>query len=99
MPAPYPGRRSQGDLLRARGAPGAPVDQDGGRSLMLEGSEAGCHIGPVSLSVLIQQILFKVDSAPIFVAGGIAAGRMMAHLLMMGPAGVQMGTRFVMSEE
>lgn len=68
-------------------------------ALILEGSEAGGHIGPVSLSVLIQQILFQVDSVPIFVAGGIATGRMMAHLLMMGAAGVQMGTRFVMSEE
>ena len=68
-------------------------------ALILEGSEAGGHIGPVSLSVLIQQILFQVDSVPIFVARGIATGRMMAHLLMMGAAGVQMGTRFVMSEE
>lgn len=71
----------------------------GADALILEGSEAGGHIGPVSLSVLIQQILFKVDSVPIFVAGGIATGRMMAHLLMMGAAGIQMGTRFVMSEE
>ena len=68
-------------------------------ALVLEGSEAGGHIGPVSLTVLIQQILFQVDSVPIFVAGGIATGRMMAHLLMMGAAGIQMGTRFVMSEE
>jgi enoyl-[acyl-carrier protein] reductase II len=68
-------------------------------ALILEGSEAGGHIGPVSLSVLIQQILFTVDSVPIFVAGGIATGRMMAHLLMMGAAGIQMGTRFVMSQE
>ena len=71
----------------------------GADALILEGSEAGGHIGPVALSVLIQQILFEVDSVPIFIAGGIATGRMMAHLLMMGAAGVQMGTRFVMSEE
>jgi len=68
-------------------------------ALILEGSEAGGHIGPVSLTVLIQQILFSVDTVPIFVAGGIATGRMMAHLLMMGASGIQMGTRFVMSEE
>ncbi len=67
--------------------------------LVLEGSEAGGHIGPVSLNVLLQQILFVVDSVPIFVAGGIATGKMMAHLLMMGAAGVQMGTRFVLSDE
>lgn len=71
----------------------------GADALILEGSEAGGHIGPVALSVLIQQILFKVDSVPVFIAGGIATGRMMAHLLMMGAAGIQMGTRFVMSEE
>jgi len=67
--------------------------------LMLEGSEAGGHIGPVTLSVLLQEVLFKIDTVPIFVAGGIATGRMMAHLLMMGAAGIQMGTRFVMSDE
>jgi enoyl-[acyl-carrier protein] reductase II len=36
---------------------------------------------------------------PIFVGGGVATGKMVAHLLTMGAAGVQMGTRFVMSEE
>jgi enoyl-[acyl-carrier protein] reductase II len=71
----------------------------GADALMLEGSEAGGHIGPVALSVLIQQILFQVDDVPVFIAGGIATGRMMAHLLLMGAAGVQMGTRFVMAEE
>ncbi len=68
-------------------------------ALLLEGSEAGGHIGHVSLTVLLQQVLFQVDSVPIFVAGGIATGKMIAHLLLMGAAGVQMGTRFVMSEE
>jgi enoyl-[acyl-carrier protein] reductase II len=71
----------------------------GADALILEGSEAGGHIGPVSLSVLLQQILFEVDTVPIFIAGGIATGRMMAHLLLMGAAGIQMGTRFVMAEE
>jgi enoyl-[acyl-carrier protein] reductase II len=71
----------------------------GADALVLEGSEAGGHIGPVALSVLIQQILFEVTEVPVFVAGGIATGRMMAHLLMMGAAGIQMGTRFVMSAE
>jgi enoyl-[acyl-carrier protein] reductase II len=71
----------------------------GADALMLEGSEAGGHIGPVALSVLIQQILFEVEAVPIFIAGGIATGRMMAHLLMMGAAGIQMGTKFVMAKE
>lgn len=68
-------------------------------ALILEGSEAGGHIGHVSLMILLQQVLFKNPGVPVFVAGGIATGRMMAHLLLMGAAGVQMGTRFVMSEE
>lgn len=71
----------------------------GADALILEGSEAGGHIGPVALSVLVQQILFNVDSVPIFIAGGVATDRMMAHLLMMGAAGIQMGTRFIMAEE
>jgi enoyl-[acyl-carrier protein] reductase II len=84
-------------------APTAPLAhkliERGANALMLEGSEAGGHIGPVALSVLIQQILFEVENVPIFIAGGIATGRMMGHLLMMGAAGIQMGTRFVMAEE
>jgi enoyl-[acyl-carrier protein] reductase II len=68
-------------------------------ALMLEGSEAGGHIGHVSLAILLQQVLFEDPGVPVFVAGGIATGKMMAHLLLMGAAGIQMGTRFVMSEE
>jgi enoyl-[acyl-carrier protein] reductase II len=74
------------------------VDQ-GADALILEGSEAGGHIGPVSLTVLLQQILFRLEGVPVFVAGGVARGQMIAHLLLMGAAGVQMGTRFVMTEE
>lgn len=68
-------------------------------ALILEGSEAGGHIGHVSLTILLQQVLFKYQGFPIFVAGGIANGQIMAHLLLMGAYGVQLGTRFVMSEE
>ena len=72
----------------------------GADALILEGSEAGGHIGHVSLTVLLQQVLLKVrGKIPVFVAGGIATGEMMAHLLLMGASGVQMGTRFVMAEE
>jgi enoyl-[acyl-carrier protein] reductase II len=68
--------------------------------LILEGSEAGGHIGHVSTVVLLQEILFNYqDKLPIFVAGGIADGRMIGHLILMGAAGAQMGTRFVMAEE
>ncbi|MEQ8168338.1 MAG: nitronate monooxygenase [Candidatus Eremiobacterota bacterium] len=68
-------------------------------ALILEGSEAGGHIGHVSLTVLLQDVLFDMRDFPVFVAGGIATGKMMAHLLLMGACGCQLGTRFVMSEE
>jgi enoyl-[acyl-carrier protein] reductase II len=68
-------------------------------SLILEGSEAGGHIGYVSLTILLQQVLFQVSDVPIFAAGGIATGKMFAHLLLMGASGCQLGTRFVLSEE
>jgi len=68
--------------------------------LILEGMEAGGHIGPVAGPILWQQILFEyADQIPIFIAGGIATGKMMAHLLLMGASGVQLGTRFVMTED
>jgi enoyl-[acyl-carrier protein] reductase II len=68
-------------------------------ALILEGSEAGGHVGHVSLGILLQQVLFKFDEVPIFVAGGIASGTFMAHLLLMGASGVQLGTFFVLTEE
>jgi enoyl-[acyl-carrier protein] reductase II len=71
----------------------------GADALILEGSEAGGHIGHVSTIVLVQQVLFNFPDIPIFVAGGIATGRMIAHLFLMGAAGVQMGTIFAMAEE
>jgi enoyl-[acyl-carrier protein] reductase II len=71
----------------------------GADGLILEGMEAGGHVGHVTLSILLQQVLFKVPDVPIFVGGGIATGRMCAYMLLMGAAGVQMGTRFVMAEE
>lgn len=68
-------------------------------ALILEGSEAGGHVGHVSLGILLQQVLFKIDEVPIFVAGGIATGKFMAYLLLMGASGVQLGTYFVLTEE
>jgi enoyl-[acyl-carrier protein] reductase II len=72
----------------------------GADALILEGSEAGGHIGHVSTLVLLQSILFEYgDALPVFVAGGVAHGGMIAHLSLMGAAGVQLGTRFVVAEE
>ena len=68
-------------------------------ALIIEGSEAGGHIGPVSTSVLAQEILPAISDVPIFVAGGIGRGEMIALYLQMGAAGVQLGTRFVCASE
>jgi enoyl-[acyl-carrier protein] reductase II len=62
--------------------------------------EAGGHIGPVSTSVLAQEILPVIAAdIPVFVAGGIGRGEAMAGYLEMGAAGVQLGTRFVCATE
>jgi enoyl-[acyl-carrier protein] reductase II len=71
----------------------------GADALILEGMEAGGHVGHVSLIVLLQQLLFEVSEVPVFVAGGIASGKMCAHLFLMGAAGIQLGTRFAVAEE
>lgn len=69
-------------------------------ALVIEGMEAGGHIGPVSTSVLAQEILPEMaDVVPIFVAGGIGRGEMMAAYLKQGAAGVQIGTRLVCATE
>lgn len=71
----------------------------GADALILEGMEAGGHVGQVTLSILLQQVLFEVADVPVFVAGGIATGRMCAHLFLMGAAGVQFGTLFAVAKE
>jgi enoyl-[acyl-carrier protein] reductase II len=67
---------------------------------VIEGMEAGGHIGPVSTSVLAQEMLPEIaDQVPVFVAGGIGRGEAIAGYLDMGAAGVQLGTRFVCATE
>ncbi len=69
-------------------------------ALVVEGMEAGGHIGPVSTSVLAQEILPEVsEQVPVFVAGGIGRGEAIAGYLDMGAAGVQLGTRFAAATE
>jgi enoyl-[acyl-carrier protein] reductase II len=71
----------------------------GADAIVIEGTEAGGHIGPVSTSVLAQEILPAVRDVPVFVAGGIGRGESMLAYLEMGAAGVQLGTRFVCASE
>jgi len=63
-------------------------------ALVIEGSEAGGHIGPVSLTVLAQEILPHVREVPVFVAGGLGRGDAILAYLEMGASGAQLGTRF-----
>jgi enoyl-[acyl-carrier protein] reductase II len=69
-------------------------------ALVIEGMEAGGHIGPVSTSVLAQEMLPTIaEQLPVFVAGGIGRGEAIAAYLEMGAAGVQLGTRFAIATE
>lgn len=74
--------------------------RSGADALVIEGMEAGGHIGPVSTSVLAQEMLPELaDEHLIFVAGGIGKGHAIAGYLEMGAAGVQLGTRFACAKE
>ena len=72
----------------------------GGDALVIEGMEAGGHIGPVSTSVLAQEFLPELAADHlVFVAGGIGRGQAIAGYLEMGAVGVQLGTRFACATE
>ncbi len=73
--------------------------RSGADALVIEGAEAGGHIGPVATSVLAQEILPEVKDIPVFVAGGIGRGEAIVSYLEMGAAGCQLGTRFVCASE
>lgn len=78
---------------------GRKLVRNGVDALVIEGAEAGGHIGPVSTSVLAQEILPNIKEVPIFVAGGIGRGEAIVSYLEMGASGVQLGTRFVCAQE
>ncbi|MBN8906704.1 MAG: nitronate monooxygenase, partial [Rhodospirillales bacterium] len=73
--------------------------RSGADALVIEGSEAGGHIGPVSLTVLAQEILPNIREVPVFVAGGIGRGEAILAYLEMGASGAQLGTRFAAAAE
>lgn len=73
--------------------------RSGADALVIEGHEAGGHIGPVSTTVLAQEILPVITDVPVFVAGGIGRGETIVSYLEMGAAGVQLGTRLVCATE
>ena len=67
-------------------------------AMIAEGAEAGGHIGVLSTMPLMEQVIPEV-SLPVIMAGGFGDGRGLAAALLMGAAGVQMGTRFLVAEE
>ena len=73
--------------------------KSGADALVIEGSEAGGHIGPVSLTVLAQEILPHIREVPVFVAGGLGRGEAILAYLEMGASGAQLGTRFAASTD
>ena len=74
------------------------VEEKGADALVIEGMEAGGHIGKISSLSLMTQVIPEI-SIPVIAAGGFVDGRGLAAALAMGAAGVQMGTRFYASEE
>ena len=78
---------------------GKKLLRSGADALVIEGMEAGGHIGPVSTSVLAQEILPHLREVPVFVAGGIGRGEAIVSFLEMGASGCQLGTRFVCASE
>lgn len=83
--------------------PSAPLGKRlvkmGADGLVIEGMEAGGHIGPVALGVLAQEILPEIRDVPVFVAGGIGRGEAIVAYLEQGASGCQLGTRFVCAAE
>ena len=74
------------------------MEKAGADAVVAEGTESGAHIGENTTMCLVPQVVDAVE-IPVIAAGGIADGRGVAASFMLGAEGVQMGTRFLASEE
>lgn len=74
------------------------MEKFGADAVIVEGMEAGGHIGQLTTMSLVPQVVDAVN-IPVIAAGGIGDGRGMAASFMLGAEGVQMGTRFLVSSE
>lgn len=74
------------------------LERIGADAVIAEGTESGGHIGQNTTMCLVPQVVDAV-SVPVIAAGGIADGRGIAASFMLGAEGVQIGTRFLASEE
>lgn len=72
--------------------------RSGADAIIVEGTEAGGHVGELTTMVLVPQIVDAVD-VPVIAAGGIGDGRGMAAAFMLGADAVQVGTRFLTAYE
>ena len=75
------------------------IEAAGADAMVVEGMEAGGHIGKQTTMALMENVLPAVQSIPVLVAGGISDGRSLAAALLMGAEGVQMGSRFLLTTE
>lgn len=74
------------------------MERSGADAIIAEGTESGGHIGDNTTMCLVPQVVDAV-SVPVIAAGGIADGRGVAASFMLGAEGVQVGTRFLASDE
>jgi enoyl-[acyl-carrier protein] reductase II len=70
----------------------------GADAIIAEGMESGGHVGEMTTITLVPMVV-DVVSVPVVAGGGIADGRGLVAALALGAAGVQMGTRFICSDE
>ena len=74
------------------------MEKLGADAVIAEGTEAGGHIGELTTMVLVPQVAEALN-IPVIAAGGVADGRGIAASFVLGAEGVQIGTRFICSEE
>ena len=67
--------------------------------IIAQGSESGGYCGDVSTMALVPQVVDAISPIPVVASGGIFDGRGIAAALMLGAAGVNLGTRFIASKE
>ncbi|GAA0789592.1 enoyl-[acyl-carrier-protein] reductase FabK [Hathewaya limosa] len=74
------------------------MERAGADAVIVEGCEAGGHIGELTTMVLVPQVVDAID-IPVIAAGGIGDGRGVVAAFMLGADGVQLGTRFLVADE
>ena len=77
---------------------GKRMERYGADAIIVEGCEAGGHVGELTTMGLVPQVVDAVR-IPVIAAGGIADGRGIAAVMMLGASGVQIGTRFLVAKE